>query len=499
MFVSPAVPAHLRVADGKIDAEGPVNVVEVKPAEVTPAELTPEELATSQDAEHATQSTVSSLPILGTEDEASIMDTHPNLIQIDGMVFNLSGVCVNDLFLVMDTWHVNYYAAFIVDPKDEITLPPSDALDKFYLHPSKRERATALAEIERHRDISLYGHDARFNLDPSRRTAGLYMFNVEVSFITNEMLVESIVQEGQSRLLHFHVNTEDEFAWPFCKVWRYAAHPHDSLRQTLWGSGTALEATLQAYIRRAEKRRGGEKANIVVGFTNQLDDKFVVSDLQVGRQLISPRSWPPRPRPPPLTPPSPHQLPEDSHVTQQKFTNTPMYKMFGHAVTTGGNRLYFKPRLTQSARVYFKRLVVVIAFGNQLRARPRSTTLTTRPPLVPAPSEERVPRATVKEEATPALVANAAPADATPCVKAPESDNEDVFAARSFKKRRYDFEPVVANDGNIVEAVQTRAAIFLAEMMDDVQVSLNVVTQILVSNDWDADDAVDRVIAHYYQ
>ena len=47
MFVSPAVPAHLRVAEGKIDAEGPIKSAEgpIKSAEepVMFAEMTPEE------------------------------------------------------------------------------------------------------------------------------------------------------------------------------------------------------------------------------------------------------------------------------------------------------------------------------------------------------------------------------------------------------------------------------------------------------------------------
>ena len=122
-------------------------------------------------------------------------------------------------------------------------------------------------------------------------------------------------------------------------------------------------------------------------------------------------------------------------------------------------------------------------------------------------------RARVKAEPTdsPALVTHAAPTSATPLVEpvepvepvvpdepVDEDEDEDVFAP-VVRKRKYEYEPTGVDDGNAIEAVMTRAAMILAQMNDGhVDVSLNVVTQVLASNGWNVDDAVDRVVDFYY-
>jgi hypothetical protein len=142
-------------------------------------------------------------------------------------------------------------------------------------------------------------------------------------------------------------------------------------------------------------------------------------------------------------------------------------------------------------------LFAIVTFGKHRR---KPTMLETRSPLIrdPLPEPPRS-RATIKTEvSTPHLVANAAPAGATPFVDAAPADDEDVFT-RAVKKRKYELDAIELDDGDDpIEAVMTRAAKFLAEMIDDVDVSPNVVTQILISNGWNVDDAVDRVVAHYY-
>jgi len=281
IFVSPAVPPSLELPHAKTGSDGLVKASEVTPEESAVSVADADTESGSEPATQVTLSSLSSVQTSSTDADAGKPNKYDNVIQIGEHFYNLKRVCIDDLLGVMDMHHVDYYAGKIVNPSEPITVPPSDALHKFYIHRQPNVRAAAQEEIERHRESSLYGYDARFTVDPARPMAGKYMLNMELSFIPNEMVVESIVENGQSYLLHHHMDPADDLSWPFCKFWNMAVHPQDTLWQTITGAGTALEATVEAYIERAEKRRGGEKAKIVVGFTTQLDDKFILSDLQV--------------------------------------------------------------------------------------------------------------------------------------------------------------------------------------------------------------------------
>jgi hypothetical protein len=280
--VSPAVPPSLELPHAKTGSDGLVKASEVTPEESAVSVADADTESGSEPATQVTLSSLSSVQTSSTDADAGKPNKYDNVIQIGEHFYNLKRVCIDDLLGVMDMHHVDYYAGKIVNPSEPITVPPSDALHKFYIHRQPNVRAAAQEEIERHRDSSLYGYDVRFAVDPARPMAGKYMINMEVAFIPNEMVVEAIVENGQSYRQHFYSDPKDSSFWPFCKYWNFAVQPHDTLWQTIMGSGTALGATVEAYNERAELRRGGgEKAKIVFGFTTQLTDKFIWSDIQV--------------------------------------------------------------------------------------------------------------------------------------------------------------------------------------------------------------------------
>jgi hypothetical protein len=282
IFVTPAVPPSLELQKAGTGSDGPGKAAEVTPEESAVSVAAAGSESGSEPATQVTLSSLSSVQTSSTDADAGKPDKYDNVIQIGNEFYTDKGVPIGDLVQAMDMDHVSYYAGCLANPSDAITVPPFDALHKFYIHPQPSVRAAAQEEIERHRDSSLYGYDVRFAVDPARPMAGKYMINMEVAFIPNEMVVEAIVENGQSYRQHFYSDPKDSSFWPFCKYWNFAVQPHDTLWQTIMGSGTALGATVEAYNERAELRRGGgEKAKIVFGFTTQLTDKFIWSDIQV--------------------------------------------------------------------------------------------------------------------------------------------------------------------------------------------------------------------------